>query len=36
MVWPSKVESYLEVNAWGDCQQDMKSGYGQGLEYWNA
>ena len=34
-VRPSKVESYLEVNAWTDWwQQDMISKYGQGLAYW--
>ena len=28
-VWPSKVESYLEVNAWADWrQQDLISEYG--------
>ena len=31
-VWPSKVESYLEVNAWADLQQqDLISEYGQGF-----
>ena len=34
-VQPSKVESYLEVNAWTDWrQQDLISEYGQGLAYW--
>ena len=33
-VQPSKVESYLEGNAWTDWQQeDMISEYSQGLEY---
>ena len=33
-VWPSKVKSYLEVNAWIDWwQQDLISEYGQGLVY---
>ena len=32
--WPSKVESYLEVNASTDWrQQDLISEYGQGLAY---
>ena len=34
-VQPSKVESYLEVNAWTDWrQQDLTSEYGQDLAYW--
>ena len=34
-VEPSKVESYLAVNAWTDLQyQDLISEYGQGLAYW--
>ena len=33
-VQPSKVESYLELNAWTDWQQDLISEYGQGLAYW--
>ena len=34
-VWPSKVESYMEVNAWTDWwQQDNILEYGQGLAYW--
>ena len=36
-VWPSKVELYLEVNAWTYWwQQDLISeyAYGQGLAYW--
>ena len=29
-VWPSKVESYLEINVWTDYQQlDLISEYGQ-------
>ena len=33
-VWPSKIESYLEVNAWTDWQQeDLMSQYSQGLAY---
>ena len=32
---PSKVESYLEVNAWTDWwQEDLISEYTQGLAYW--
>ena len=35
MVRPSKMESYLEVNAWTDWrQQDLISEYGQSLAYW--
>ena len=34
-VQSSKVESYLVVNAWTDWQQqDLMSGYSQGLAYW--
>ena len=34
-LWPSKVESYLEVNTWTDWQQqDMISKYVQGLAYY--
>ena len=33
--WPSKLESYLEVNAWTNkWQQDLISEYDQGLAYW--
>ena len=33
--WPSKVESYLEVNTRTDWwQQDLTSEYDQGLAYW--
>ena len=33
-VWPGKVDSYLEVKAWTDCQQqDIISQYGWGLVY---
>ena len=31
---PSKVESYLKVNAWTDWQQDLISEYGECLAYW--
>ena len=34
-VYPSKAESYLELNAWTEWQQqDLISEYGQGLAYW--
>ena len=34
-VWPSKVESYLKINAWRDQQQqDLISDCGQGLAHW--